>query len=387
MRDLGNGGAGCRACGGVSVRRLLGALTATQPPGGAGIDATRAIRRRPSTLGRRAGPLRVDPVNPRYFTAARGASTSPARIPGATSRTARTPIRRRRSTTTASSTSSSRTTTTSSGCGPGSSRTAPTTIRSPLYFTPLAWPRPGPALASDGKPQFDLDQFDQAYFDRLRAGSIAAQRPRHLRRRSCCSTAGTWPTATTQRPADSRWRPATTQWRRRDARQSRCRCRNAGDHRAPGSLRPQGDRHRQRPRQRALRDRQRDRRQRRHAGLAVPHDRLRPRGRAGQAEAAPGGHDLDLYPGDDRTRSVRQQRRLDLAERALVASDGSKVILNDTDHSYGWTPLQSDGPAAQRAWAWKTLCIGAPPLFMDPYLETWAGRNSPTARASIRSGT
>ena len=53
-------------------------------------------------------------------------------------------------------------------------------------------------------------------------------------------------------------------------------------------------------------------------------------------------------------------------------------MLNDTDHSYGWTSLKSDGPAAQRAWAWKTFAIGASPLFMDPYLEAIAGRNSPS---------
>jgi len=62
----------------------------------------------------------------------------------------------------------------------------------------------------------------------------------------------------------------------------------------------------------------------------------------------------------------------------LVPGDGRKVILNDTDHSYGWQKLKADGLAAQRAWAWETLCIGAAPLFMDPYLETWAGRNAPS---------
>jgi hypothetical protein len=62
----------------------------------------------------------------------------------------------------------------------------------------------------------------------------------------------------------------------------------------------------------------------------------------------------------------------------LVPGDGRKVVLNDTDHSYGWTSMKSDGPAAQRAWAWKTFAIGASPLFMDPYLEAVAGRNSPS---------
>ncbi|MCB0089794.1 MAG: hypothetical protein KDE54_17930, partial [Caldilineaceae bacterium] len=37
------------------------------------------------------------------------------------------------------------------------------------WFNPSPpYKRTGPALALDGKPQFDLDQFEQAYFDRLR---------------------------------------------------------------------------------------------------------------------------------------------------------------------------------------------------------------------------
>jgi hypothetical protein len=62
----------------------------------------------------------------------------------------------------------------------------------------------------------------------------------------------------------------------------------------------------------------------------------------------------------------------------LLAGDGRKVIVNDTDHSYGWQSLKADGQAAQRAWAWKTLAIGAYPAFMDPYLETISGRNNPS---------
>jgi hypothetical protein len=61
----------------------------------------------------------------------------------------------------------------------------------------------------------------------------------------------------------------------------------------------------------------------------------------------------------------------------LMRSDGHKVILNDTDHSYGWMDLKRDTPDGQRAWAWETLCVGASPLFMDPYLELWKDRNTP----------
>ena len=36
-------------------------------------------------------------------------------------------------------------------------------------MTPFPWPRTGAGLANDGKPKFDLSQFSQAYFDRLRS--------------------------------------------------------------------------------------------------------------------------------------------------------------------------------------------------------------------------
>ena len=43
-----------------------------------------------------------------------------------------------------------------------------------LCMTPQPWPRTGPGTAKDGKPKFNLDAFDLAYFDRLRDRVIAA---------------------------------------------------------------------------------------------------------------------------------------------------------------------------------------------------------------------
>ena len=43
-----------------------------------------------------------------------------------------------------------------------------------LHAGPLAWSRTGPGNALDGWPKFDLTKLDQAYFDRLRARVIAA---------------------------------------------------------------------------------------------------------------------------------------------------------------------------------------------------------------------
>ena len=43
------------------------------------------------------------------------------------------------------------------------------------YAAPHPWPRTGPGAALDGKPKFDLEQFDPVHFDRLRQRVRAAQ--------------------------------------------------------------------------------------------------------------------------------------------------------------------------------------------------------------------
>ena len=43
------------------------------------------------------------------------------------------------------------------------------------------------------------------------------------------------------------------------------------------------------------------------------------------------------------------------------AADGSKVIISDTDHLWGI--------GGNRAWVWKSFCRGLNPIFMDPYSE------------------
>jgi len=58
-------------------------------------------------------------------------------------------------------------------------------------------------------------------------------------------------------------------------------------------------------------------------------------------------------------------------------ADGSKVVINDTDHSYYWIQLMRDGPIAHRMWVWMNLVRGNNMLFMDPYLEEWGPRNNP----------
>jgi hypothetical protein len=45
-----------------------------------------------------------------------------------------------------------------------------------LCMTPQPWARTGPGAATDGKPKFDLDRFDEAFFERLRDRVVAAGR-------------------------------------------------------------------------------------------------------------------------------------------------------------------------------------------------------------------
>jgi hypothetical protein len=63
----------------------------------------------------------------------------------------------------------------------------------------------------------------------------------------------------------------------------------------------------------------------------------------------------------------------------LWTANGRKVVLNDTDHSYFWIGLKQDGVAAQRAWVWENFTRGNQCLFMDPYLDPShdPGRNDP----------
>lgn len=61
----------------------------------------------------------------------------------------------------------------------------------------------------------------------------------------------------------------------------------------------------------------------------------------------------------------------------LPDGTGAKVVINDTDHSYSWPDMKRDGKAAHRGWVWRNFTLGNNVLFMDPYLVAWPQRNSP----------
>lgn len=242
-----------------------------------------------------------------------------------------------------------------------------------LYFAQFPWRRTGPGVASDGKPRFDLDQLDPAYFARLRARVVAA-RDRGIyvsvmlfdgwdlvnaynqagggfpfgAGNNVNGVAATGPQAVTLASA-----PVTAHQEAyvravieavNDLSNVLYEIANETDSTAI-----------------AWQYHMIDFVKMVEAAKPVQHP-------VGMTSVYPDGSDIDLFasPADWISPLGR-----------LVPGDGRKVILNDTDHSYGWTELVNDGAPAQRAWAWETLCLGAAPLFMDPYLETWAGRNVP----------
>ena len=246
----------------------------------------------------------------------------------------------------------------------------------PLYFTPFPWPRTGPGTASDGKPCFDLDQFDDAYFTRLHdRAADAGQRGIYVSimlfdgwdlANGYNEATGGWPMAAGNNINGVASTPAEAL--SVDNRAVLTRQENyvrrvvaaVGDldnvlfeianetSASAATLAWQNhmiD---------FLHDAESSRQKQHPVGMTAMY---------------PGGQDKDLFASSAEWISPTG---------ATVVSDGRKVIINDTDHSYGWQALQSDGPAAQRAWAWKNLCLGASTLFMDPYLEPWAGRNSPS---------
>ena len=63
----------------------------------------------------------------------------------------------------------------SSACIPGSKRRGPARFEGNYFLSPNVYLSTGPGNAKDGKPRFDLRRFNAAYFSRLRQRVIAAR--------------------------------------------------------------------------------------------------------------------------------------------------------------------------------------------------------------------
>ena len=125
------------------------------------------------------GPLKVSARNPRYFTHRHDHTGRAVYLTGShiwnNLHDGMGPAPRRRAEPErmdyrrATCGSSPNAATTSSGSGAGSSSNRrPPAANYHLNMTPQPWARTGPGTAKDGKPRFDLERFDDAFFDRLR---------------------------------------------------------------------------------------------------------------------------------------------------------------------------------------------------------------------------
>ena len=247
------------------------------------------------------------------------------------------------------------------------------------YGPPMPYLRPGPELALDGKPKFDLNRFDQSYFDRMRAFVAAARdkgiyasvmlfngfsieakgpgdgdawRGHYLNGKNNLSGLDggsngkvhtlTDPAVTAVQEAyirkvidtvndldnvlyeitnEDTGGPANTQWQYHIIR------------------------------------------------FIKDYEKTKPK-------QHPVGMTVQYTKGDDR---VLEKSPADWISPAapLPKSDGGKVVINDTDHCYYWIGLKADGLAAQRAWVWKTSCG-------DINVRSWTRISM---RAFIRGGT
>ena len=68
--------------------------------------------------------------------------------------------------------------------------------------------------------------------------------------------------------------------------------------------------------------------------------------RTNQAKAAPRWNDFQ-YQGGTNSELYQSPAGWISPNTQFSVGDGSKVIINDTDHSYYWTRMKTDGPAAQ----------------------------------------
>jgi hypothetical protein len=107
--------------------------------------------------------------------------------------------------------------------------------------------------------------------------------------------------------------------------------------------------------------------------------------RSGKAEAAPPwGTTFQWKGGSESTPYASEADWVSPGEPYPGDKRGAKVVINDTDHSYGWIRMKNDGQEAQQDWVWKNLTSGNNVAFMDPYLVAW-GIDRNEAQAPTRS--
>ena len=250
-----------------------------------------------------------------------------------------------------------------------------------IYYDPMPYQRPGPGLALDGKPKFDLTLFNPAYFDRLRSRVLAA--------RDCGIYASVM--LCNGFSIEGKGNVGGDPWQGHPFNpKNNVNGIDAGTGTAIHTLSNPGITALQEAYIRKIIDTVND--------LDNVLYEITNEDSGGPANTAWQTHVIRFIKDCEATKARQHpvgmtQQWPQGNEADLLASpadwispgtkvpqaDGRKVILNDTDHSYFWTGLRQDGLAAQRAWVWENFTRGSQCLFMDPYLDPShdPGRNDP----------
>ncbi len=242
-----------------------------------------------------------------------------------------------------------------------------------LDCRPFPWPRTGPGIASDGKPKFDLSRFDQSYFDLVRSRVVAA------RERGIYVSVMLFDGFGLQyhrRSTDGF--PLDTGNNINGVGGSGTSSQNLAKSQALAV---------QDAYVRKMIDTVND----------LDNVLYEVANEAGAYSTAWQYHIIGVVKDYEASKPFRHPVGMtaqfpDGTDAALAASaadwispfarlppdaTGHKVVINDTDHSFGPSALRSAGASGQIGWVWENFATGHNLLFMDPYLLPQPGRNAP----------
>ena len=257
----------------------------------------------------------------------------------------------------------------------------------PFYWDPFPWQRTGPGIATDGKPKFDLNKFNQEYFNRLRTKVIAA------------GDKGIYVSVMLFQGYAIQFNRKENDGYPLDGRNN-INGIDAGPGYASNTLLIPGVTAKQDEYVRKVIDAVNDLDnvlyeisnesgsysldwQLHMIDLIHEYEAGKPKQHpVGMTYLYKGGSNNDLFNSKADWISPDGSSGYGYPNTDPPAADGRKVLVVDTDHSFYWTGLREKGLSDQQAWVWKNFLRGNNTLFMDPYLAKIKIRNNPSGTSS-----